>query len=189
MYVNKHKFNISVYPVVNGLSDHDAQIVAFRDIFTPTPKQTHTLIRKINNNTINEFLHNLSYVNWENVFIEGNVNVIFNNFLDTYLKIFYASFPIIKLKQAYKPKPWITKGIKISCLNKRKLYLTYRNTNNPSLKEHFKKYCRILSKVIETSKKQYYNTLILNSKNRQNTTWKIIKTLTNYPNNTGNNTS
>ena len=140
MYVNKHKFNISVYPVVNGLSDHDAQIMAFRGISTPTPKQIHTFIRKINNTT-NEFLHNLRYVNWENVFTEADVNVILNNFLNTYLKIFYASFPIVKLKQAHKPKPWITKGIKISYANKRKLYLTYRNSNNPSLKEHFKKYC------------------------------------------------
>ena len=79
---------------------------------TPTPKQTHTFIRKINNNTINEFLHNLSYVNWENVFIEGNVNVIFNNFLDTYLKIFYASFPIVKLKTNIQTETMDNQGYK-----------------------------------------------------------------------------
>ena len=117
------------------------------------------------------------------------MNVIINNFLDTCLKIFYASFPIVKPKQAHKPKPWVTKGIKISCANKRKLYLTYRNSNNPSRKERCKKYCRILSKVKETSKKQHYNTLILNSKDRQKTAWKVIKTLTNYPEHTGSNTS
>ena len=69
---------------------------------------------------------------------------------------------------------------------KRKLYLTYRNSNNPNHKEHYKKYCRILSKVITAAKKLYYNKLILRSNNKQKTAWKIIKTLTNNTKNTGN---
>ena len=87
-----------MYPFINGLSNHDAQIIAFTDIFTSTPKQTFSSIRKIDSNTINTFLLWLSYENWENVFLEENVHVIFNNFLNTYLKIFYTSFPITKLK-------------------------------------------------------------------------------------------
>ena len=186
IYVNTYKFDFSVYPFINGLSDHDAQIIAFTDIFTSTPKQTFSSIRKIDSNTINTFVLRLSYENWENVFLEENVNVIFNNFLNTYLKIFYASFPIVKLKKSCKPKPWITKGIKVSCVKKRKLYLTYRNSNNPNHKEHYKKYCQILSKVITAAKKLYYNKLILRSNNKQKTAWKIIKTLTNNTKNTGN---
>jgi hypothetical protein len=54
-----------VYPVINGLPDHDAQIIAFTDIYTSTPKQTLTSIRKINSNTINEFILALSYESWE----------------------------------------------------------------------------------------------------------------------------
>ena len=76
-----------------------------------------------------------------------NVNVIFNNFLNTFLRIFYACFPVHKSYHSLRQKPWLTSGIKISCVNKRKLYLTYRNNNDPNFKEYYKKYCCTLSKV------------------------------------------
>ena len=78
--------------------------------------------------------------------------MIFNNFLNTYVRLFYASFPIIKLKISYQSKPWITTGIKISCANKRKLYLNYRNNNDSYHKEYYKKYCEILSMVFMSAK-------------------------------------
>jgi hypothetical protein len=61
-------YTFSVYPVVNDLSDHDAQIIAFTDIFTPIPRQSFTRIKKVNRNTIAEFAYLLSYEIWEDVF-------------------------------------------------------------------------------------------------------------------------
>jgi ribosomal protein L33 len=84
-----------------------------------------------------------------------------------------------KCQYSYKQKPWLTTGIKISCANKRKLYLTYRNSNNPNPKEYFKKYCRILTRVNMTAKKLYYNRLLIKSNNKIRTTWNIVKTITN----------
>jgi len=49
----------------------------------------------IDDSSISEFKMNLSYENWENVFnstSENDVNVIFNNFLNMYLRIFYCNF-------------------------------------------------------------------------------------------------
>ena len=74
-----------------------------------------------NNNSISKFTFLLSYENWEDVFLEKNVNIIFNNFLNTFLRIFYSSFPVNKLQYSYNQKPWLTSGIRISCANKRKL--------------------------------------------------------------------
>jgi len=121
----------------------------------------------------------LSYENWENVFLEENVNIIYNNFVNNYLRILYASFPFVRLKNLQNSKPWLTKGIKISCLNKRRLYLNYRNSNNSSLKKHYKKYCRILTRVVTAAKRLHYSKLISQSDNKQKTTWNIINTLTN----------
>jgi len=64
-----------------------------------------------------------------------------------------SSMPIFQTKNAYKPKPWLITGIRISCANKRKLYLTYRKSNNPIHKEYYKSYCQTLSKVIMLAKK------------------------------------
>jgi len=112
------------------------------------------------------------------VFVEENVNIIYNNFVNTYLRILYASFPFVRLRNLQNSKPWLTKGIKISCLNKRRIYLNYRNNTNPNFKKHYKRYCQILSRVIRAAKRLHYSKLILQSANKQKTTWNIIKTLT-----------
>jgi hypothetical protein len=52
------------------------------------------LIRKINEHTINDFLTKLSYETWDTIFSKDDVNKMFNSFLDSYLKIFYSSFPL-----------------------------------------------------------------------------------------------
>ena len=61
----------------------------------------------------------LSQENWDSVFMNDNINIIYNNFLNSYLRIFYACFPIKKQLISVKPKPWITSGIRISCANKK----------------------------------------------------------------------
>jgi hypothetical protein len=82
------------------------------------PRHIYTVTREINKHTIMNFTLLLSYENWEDVFQEKDVNILFNNFLNTYLRIFYASFPNIKTKNAYNLKPWLTTGIRISCAKK-----------------------------------------------------------------------
>ena len=86
-----------VYPVINGLSDHDAQIIAFTDTSTCNPKQTISLTRKIDDDKTRNFVHQLSYENWENVFME-DVNIIYNNFVNTYVRIFNTNFPLVEIK-------------------------------------------------------------------------------------------
>ena len=52
------------------------------------------LTRNINDHTINDFLTKLSYEIWDTIFSTDDVNIMFNSFLDTYLKMFYSSFPL-----------------------------------------------------------------------------------------------
>jgi hypothetical protein len=59
--------NYSVTPIINGLSDHDAQLIILLSyILRPLSKK---------------------YISTRNI-------IMFNFFLDTYLKIFYSSFPL-----------------------------------------------------------------------------------------------
>ena len=71
-----------------------------------------------------------------------------------------------KQNKTYKTKPRLTTGIRISCATKRKLHLTYRKSNNPLHKDHYKLYCLILSKVILAAKQLYYNNCIKRSLNK-----------------------
>ena len=72
----------------------------------------------------------------------------------TYLRIFNASFPVVKSKGSTKSNPWLTTGIRISCTTKRNLYATYRNSMDPNYKAYYKKYCKILSPAIRAAKKK-----------------------------------
>jgi hypothetical protein len=89
---------------------------------------------------------------------------MFNSFLNTYLRIFYSSFPIIRVTNRYENqcKKWITQGIKISCTHKRGLYLNCKNSNNIDVKRHYQAYANILSNVIKEAKRMYYNKKLQN---------------------------
>jgi hypothetical protein len=106
------------------------------------------------------------------------VNVIFNHFLNTYLRTFNASFSAKKFHIKANIKPWLTTGIKTSCLRKRELYLLTKHNNNPKLLNDYKLYCKVLSRVIMAAKKSYYNKYIMSSVNRTRTAWNAVKILT-----------
>jgi UV DNA damage repair endonuclease len=50
-----------------------------------------------------------------------------------------------------------------------------RSTNDKKLKNYYLKYSKILSKIIRTAKKLYYNNKIKHAHNRTKATWKVIK--------------
>jgi hypothetical protein len=121
------------------------------------------------------FLYIHSIIAWEVVFTEKEVDVLFNCFLNTYLRIFYHSFLLKKTHHNHNHKAWITTGIKISSQHKRDLYLICGSTKDPKLKSYYKTYCRILSEVIKMAKILHYNKLIINSNNKLKTIWNTVK--------------
>jgi hypothetical protein len=102
---------------------------------------------------------------------------MFNSFLDIYLRVFYSSFPLKKVNTKTKSHAWITSVIKASCKHK-------RDSNDVKLKNYYKMYCKILSKVIKEAKKCHFNRLIENSDNKMKTIWDIAKLLTGKKKNT-----
>ena len=56
----------------------------------------------------------------------------------------------------------------------------HTNSNDPHLKEHYKKYCKILNVIVLAANKIHYNKLLLKSNNKTKTTWNIVKTITNH---------
>ena len=84
-----------------------------------SPNKLPSYIRIIDDNPAWKFIKLLSYENWECVFQDIDVNLIFNTLLSTYLTVFNSSFPLKKKTKTTKPKAWLTTVIKISCANKR----------------------------------------------------------------------
>ena len=83
IFIDKVKYeNYSIHPLVNGLSDHDAQIIPINNITVNKCVGKTQSIRKFNKFPLSQFTINLSYKNWEE-----DINTDFNNFLNTYLRI------------------------------------------------------------------------------------------------------
>jgi hypothetical protein len=147
--------NYSIKPVINGLSDHDAQAITFYSLNLKPLTKESGFMRTITDFTINDFPLKLSYETWDTVFSTDNINDMFNSFLDSYLKIFNSSFPLKRVRITKKNNNyWIALGILTSCKRKRELFIACRNSNNLGLKNYYKKYCKILSAVIKEAKKK-----------------------------------
>jgi hypothetical protein len=89
--------DFTVSPFANNLSDHDAQILMLN-----IPVQIHpnksTLVRRMDDHAISAFIYDLSNETWEDIFNATDVDLMFNSFLNTYLRIFYSCFPLMKKK-------------------------------------------------------------------------------------------
>jgi hypothetical protein len=144
--------NYTIHPCINGLSDHNAQMMMIRNTVFKKQINNISTIRDINDQSIMEFQLQLSYENWEDIFKEDEVNTSFNKFLYIYLRIFNSSFVKKRKNSNTIYKPWLTKGIKISCNRKTELYLKVRESNEIECKLHYKHYCKILSKVVKEAK-------------------------------------
>jgi hypothetical protein len=147
--------NYIISPISNGLSDHDAQLITLNKSLTPKAVLVLQYTRIINKFTMSEFQLQLSNENWEEIFDEtssNNVDLLFNKFLDIYLKIFQACFQKRKVNLTQMGNLWITKGIKISCARKRELYLITRQTNDVNTRNYYKRYGQILSNLLNWQK-------------------------------------
>jgi hypothetical protein len=71
---------------------------------------------------------------------------MFNNFNCIFLRHYESRFPNIFTNHDHHKPKWTKKGIRISHRNKINLYNAYRNTNDPTEKDYYEKYCAVLRK-------------------------------------------
>jgi hypothetical protein len=152
-----------LYPFRIGLSDHDAQLLTTNSGKLQEKYYNITNKRKINTNTIVDFQWKLSHESWEQVFHGNDVNLIFKSFLNTFLRIYYSSFPLTQVKSKMTQNSWITSGITTFCKHKRNLYNELQKDKNATLASYYKEYSKILTMIIRTAKRMEYDKLILNS--------------------------
>jgi len=72
--------NFTINPLINGLSDHDAQLLKLEKIIVPIQESTFFCVKNMNSSTIYEFQFTLSMESWEDIFEGSDTIVIFNKF-------------------------------------------------------------------------------------------------------------
>jgi hypothetical protein len=117
MFVDSARLNSSYTArIINGLWDHDAQFPTISGINTDinlTPFKWR--LRKINNETLAELQRLLANETWELIFKNWDTKYKLNLFLDMFLKVFEATFPVQNKSLGETRNDWITQEIKISC--------------------------------------------------------------------------
>jgi hypothetical protein len=93
-----HRGKYTLYPLINGLSDHNGQIMHLDSISMQTQLSDTRIIRNFNEHYMHDFQMKLSYEFWDTIFGENDVNKVFNNFHNTFLRIFYSTFPKMKIQ-------------------------------------------------------------------------------------------
>jgi tyrosyl-tRNA synthetase len=114
IFIDKRR-RYNVKPYINGLSDHDAQLITLKNSKIPNNIIDSISTRNINKNNILEFQMLLSGEQRDNIFRNKVVNNKFNNFHNTYLRCFNTCFPKKEIKYNNNNKMWITKVIRTSC--------------------------------------------------------------------------
>jgi hypothetical protein len=136
IYINVSKFDdYIISPLVNRLSDHDAQLITINDINLKIPSNTPRYIRNIDKHGLADFKIKVSLEIWDNIFDNNDVNSTYNSFLNIYLRVFYSSFPLKNLTAKTNGNACVTTGIRTSCKHKREQYLLCKNSNDPLLKK------------------------------------------------------
>lgn len=107
------------------LSDHNTcQVLKFStSTETNRLKFWYVLKKCYHDENVQIFINCLSSLSWSDVYNEIDSNNAFNVFYDTFCMFYNLCFPMIKTKinaNAIGPN-WITKGIRKSCVTKRKL--------------------------------------------------------------------
>jgi len=87
------KNDYTLCPIINALSDHDAQLLILNKITVRPHAQYNTLIRTLDKESLNDFLNKLSYERWDTTFSSEYINIMFNAILDNYLNFFTPVFP------------------------------------------------------------------------------------------------
>jgi len=81
-------------PFINGLSDHDAQLLKVYSQPPTLNSMKPIPIRTVNEQTVNKFLFLLSEEPWEEIFIDNSNDPdnMFNKFLNTYIRYYDDCF-------------------------------------------------------------------------------------------------
>jgi phosphomevalonate kinase len=95
IFIDKVKYeNYCIHPLVNELSNHDTHVITINNITVDKRISKTQSVRKFNTFSISQCAVNLNYENWDNVFIEEDINTVFNNFLNTDFKNLQLQLPV-----------------------------------------------------------------------------------------------
>jgi hypothetical protein len=101
-----------IKPTINGLSDHNTQIISLENINNVLKKKDFKRrIRLINKQTVKNFQMLSKDKSWDSIYNVRKFNDMFNNFQSIHVRYFENNFPISYRAHRLNDNNWITKAI------------------------------------------------------------------------------
>ena len=165
----------------SSISDH-FPIFAAVNISNSIDIKKSIEITKRNYSDLNKgmFKEELEQFDWSILATTDDVNLLYNTFLENFMKIYNKHFPIEKKKVKIKDitTPWFSKGMKKSSKQKQKLYIKYLKKKTDKTKMQYKNYKNLFEKLKRKAKQHHYTKLISKYKNDSKKTWQVLKEIT-----------
>ena len=117
-------FAVCKYPDINRISN-----------------QKHTLIRQTDKSCIDALKKELVLQNWDDVMGSTDVNIAYDNFINTFVNLYDKHCPVKKICSninGNKIKPWFTTGLRNACKKKNNLYREFLQCRTKSAEDRYK---------------------------------------------------
>lgn len=170
IFTNNLTNNISSGNIVTDTTDHFSQVCIVNVNKQKLPHTKKTKFRDYSSFHANEFMNDLSAINWEEVSDNCDVNKSFSHLYKTINHVVNKHAPlrdasVRKLKML--TKPWLTAGLRKSIKVKNKLFF---ESNWPK----YKIYRNKLTTLIRLSKQRHYQRFFDSNIKNTRSTWKGI---------------
>jgi hypothetical protein len=144
-----------------ALSDHKALFITLPDNLEIKKENTkrNYKVRDYSEENIQTFKYLIGLTHWPDLLSSDSASENYDNFLRHIISLFDYVMPLTSKRVSRKheciPLKWITPGIKTSSKQKRFLHAKAKTSNNPNDQIYYKKYRKVLEKVIKAAKKNF----------------------------------
>ena len=171
--------------IYSDISDH-LPIFTISRIKTPIMSNKNNLgfHRKETKPNIDSLIADLSQEEWQDVYVEADVNSAYNVFIKKIRNLYDKNVPLVRNSSGKlrNKQPWITRGILKSILTRNRLYKLSLKQPNDVNRKKYKTYRNKLTSIIRLSRKMHFTQKLENSKGNTELMWKTINTLLNKQN-------
>lgn len=177
----EEEVNFKSFIFKHDITDHYPIAIVYANNPTNRKKESNkkTLYKEyINYNTLKVDLIN---EDWENVYKHQNVDTVAENFIKTLKQNIQKNTKKIKINNRdIIRKQWITPGLVNSINEKNDMYKKLlKDPLNETLKRNYKTCKNKLGRLIQREKKEYFASLINNSKNTSKALWDSVNSICN----------
>ncbi|VEN50016.1 unnamed protein product, partial [Callosobruchus maculatus] len=140
--------------------------------------RSNYILKKIDETRL---IKNLQAANWNNIYSESDTQKATDNFYTKLQKCIEEATSSVKItNRTRKIKPWMTAGILTSIRKRDQLKQNLKgNHNDLLLRQTYTYYRNNVTKLIKTSKNDYYSQKFIEAGNNYRKSWDVINEITN----------